>query len=137
MALPPQHASQKPAEPAHPDPEKTDPDAYSSSAATAASPSADDKDAFPDGGARAWLVAAGAAGAFFCTLGYTNAFGIFQAYYTFEQLPNEGADRIAWIGSVQAFLMFATGAVGGPLFDRYGAWVSETRACVSKPCRQW
>lgn len=86
-------------------------------------------DDFPDGGTRAWLVAAGASGAFFCTLGYTNVFGIFQAYYQLNQLPHEGASRIAWIGSIQAFLIFATGAVGGPLFDRYGAWVGSVRFC--------
>ena len=79
---------------------------------------------YPDGGLRAWLVAAGAACAFFCTLGFTNTFGIFQAYYMFNMLPNHSADDIAWIGSLQAFLIFASGAIGGPLFDRYGAWVS-------------
>jgi hypothetical protein len=30
---------------------------------------------FPEGGARAWAVAAGAAGVLFCTFGYSNAFG--------------------------------------------------------------
>ena len=30
---------------------------------------------FPEGGARAWLVAVGAAGVLFCTSGYINAFG--------------------------------------------------------------
>jgi hypothetical protein len=30
---------------------------------------------FPDGGARAWAVTAGAAGLLFCTFGYINAFG--------------------------------------------------------------
>ena len=30
---------------------------------------------FPEGGARAWFVAAGTAGVLFCTLGYTNSFG--------------------------------------------------------------
>lgn len=30
---------------------------------------------FPEGGARAWFVAAGAAGVMFCTLGYVNSFG--------------------------------------------------------------
>jgi hypothetical protein len=84
----------------------------------------DDQDDFPEGGTQAWLVAAGSAGAFFCTLGYTNVFGIFQAYYMFNQMPEQSADNIAWIGSVQAFLIFAAGAVGGPLFDRFGARVS-------------
>lgn len=91
---------------------------------------AEDQDEFPDGGLRAWLVAAGSAGAFFCTLGYTNVFGIFQAYYMFNQMPEQSADNIAWIGSIQAFLIFAAGAVGGPLFDRYGAWVSQPSEIV-------
>jgi len=30
---------------------------------------------FPDGGARSWSVACGAAGVLFCTFGYANAFG--------------------------------------------------------------
>ena len=30
---------------------------------------------FPDGGARAWLVALGGGGVMFCTFGYINAFG--------------------------------------------------------------
>jgi hypothetical protein len=30
---------------------------------------------FPDGGARSWSVAYGAAGVLFCTFGYANAFG--------------------------------------------------------------
>ncbi|KAH8688145.1 major facilitator superfamily domain-containing protein [Ilyonectria robusta] len=93
-------------------------------------PEPTDQEAFPDGGLRAWLVAAGSAGAFFCTLGYTNVFGIFQAYYMFNQMPERSADDIAWIGSVQAFLIFATGAVGGPLFDRFGAWLVRPAAVL-------
>ncbi|KAM5354202.1 hypothetical protein ACJ41O_000852 [Fusarium nematophilum] len=89
-----------------------------------------DEQDFPDGGLRAWLVAAGAAGAFFCTLGYTNVFGIFQAYYMFNQMPERSADDIAWIGSVQAYLIFATGVVGGPLFDRFGAWLIRPAAVL-------
>ena len=92
--------------------------------------SEDDGSEYPEGGLQAWLVAAGAAGSFFCTLGYTNVFGIFQAYYKFNQLPDTSADAIAWIGSIQSFLIFAIGAVGGPLFDRYGAWVSEALETV-------
>lgn len=77
----------------------------------------------PDGGARAWMVAAGTACILFCTMGYTNSFGVFEAYYMSHQLRNETPDRIAWIGSLQNFLIFASGAIGGPLFDRYGAKV--------------
>jgi hypothetical protein len=80
-------------------------------------------DEFPDGGLRAWTVAAGAGGVLFSTLGYSNCFGVFQAYYMFHQLQDQSPDNIAWIGAIQAFLVFAAGAFGGPLFDRYGAWV--------------
>ncbi|QSZ33609.1 hypothetical protein DSL72_005177 [Monilinia vaccinii-corymbosi] len=76
---------------------------------------------FPDGGARAWSVAAGAAGLLFCTFGYTNAFGVYQQYYQTHQLSHRTPSDISWIGSLQVFFLFSGNAVGGPLFDRYGA----------------
>lgn len=82
-----------------------------------------DLDKAPDGGLRAWLTTAGTACTFFAALGFANSFGVFEEYYLSHQLKDEPADKIAWIGSLSAFLQFATGAVGGPLFDRYGAWV--------------
>ncbi|TQS33522.1 hypothetical protein Golomagni_06130 [Golovinomyces magnicellulatus] len=89
-----------------------------------------DTNNFPDGGTRAWLVAAGSSMAFFCTLGYTNSFGVFQAYYKLHQLPDCTEDQISWIGGVQAFLIFATGLIGGPLFDRFGAWTLRPAAVL-------
>jgi hypothetical protein len=82
-------------------------------------------DDIPDGGRQAWLVATGAAAILFCTLGYANSFGVFQAHYMLNQLEGTSPDSISWIGSVQIFLVFATGMIGGPFFDRYGAWVSS------------
>ncbi|KAK3690506.1 major facilitator superfamily domain-containing protein [Podospora appendiculata] len=82
----------------------------------------------PDGGIVAWLVAAGAGCLFFAALGFSNSFGVFQEYYMTHQLQDESADKIAWIGSVSAFLQFGTGAVAGPLFDRYGARVIRPAA---------
>ncbi|OQD89896.1 hypothetical protein PENANT_c002G00046 [Penicillium antarcticum] len=79
-------------------------------------------DKAPDGGFRAWLITAGTACIFFSTLGFANSFGIFEQYYLSHQLKDESADKVAWIGSLAAFLQFAAGALGGPLFDRYGAW---------------
>lgn len=104
----------------------TDPEKLPSSNDQTSSEEAD----FPDGGLRAWLVAIGASTAFFCTLGYTNTFGIFQAYYLFTLLPSHTADEIAWIGSLQTFLIFASGAIGGPLFDRYGALIIRPAAVL-------
>ncbi|PWY94778.1 MFS general substrate transporter, partial [Aspergillus sclerotioniger CBS 115572] len=77
----------------------------------------------PDGGLRAWLVAAGAGSVFFCTLGLANSFGAFEDYYLTHQLKGDTEGAISWIGSLQSFLQFFSGMLGGPLFDRYGAKV--------------
>jgi hypothetical protein len=90
----------------------------------------------PDGGPRAWLVATGAAFIFFSALGYANSFGVFQEYYMTHQLRDESADNIAWIGSLSAFLQFAAGAIGGPLFDRFGAWVCLLAPLTFEPVHQ-
>ncbi|KAH8670663.1 major facilitator superfamily domain-containing protein [Ilyonectria robusta] len=84
----------------------------------------------PDGGLQAWTVAAGAAFISFSAMGFANSFGIFQQYYMTHQLQGESADKVAWIGSLAAFLQFAAGAVGGPLFDRYGEWVIRPAAVL-------
>lgn len=87
-----------------------------------------DSDAYPEGGKEAWLCAAGTAGIMFCSLGYANSFGVFQSYYMQHQLHNHTPDEISWIGSIQVFLVFLSGAIGGPIFDRYGAWVRVSGA---------
>jgi hypothetical protein len=79
----------------------------------------------PDGGTRAWLVAAGAGCVFFSCFGFSNSFGVFQEYYMNHQLRHESPDRIAWIGSMGAYFSMAGGAIGGPLFDLFGIWVSS------------
>lgn len=78
----------------------------------------------PDGGPQAWLVASGGFSILFCCLGFVNSFGTFEEYYLTHQLKDSTPDDVAWIGSTSSFLQFAVGAVAGPLFDRYGAWVS-------------
>ncbi|EAW23428.1 monocarboxylate permease [Aspergillus fischeri NRRL 181] len=77
----------------------------------------------PDGGIRAWFVAGGAASIFLCTLGLANSFGTFEQYYLSHQLKGDSASKISWIGSLQSFLQFFAGMLGGPLFDRYGSMV--------------
>ncbi|KAI0851893.1 MFS general substrate transporter [Daldinia vernicosa] len=77
----------------------------------------------PDGGLRAWLVTAGAACVFFSAMGFSNAFGVFEEYYLSHQLNGESPDKVAWIGSLAVALQFLSGNIGGPLFDRFGAWV--------------
>ncbi|KAF7167940.1 hypothetical protein CNMCM6106_003289 [Aspergillus hiratsukae] len=88
------------------------------------------EDNFPEGGWRAWSVAIGNAGIMFCTLGHVNTWGVYQAYYEANQLRGHSPSAIAWIGSLQAFSIFAAGLVGGPLFDRYGAKVIMPSAIV-------
>ena len=78
----------------------------------------------PEGGVQAWLCAAGGAALFFCCLGFANSFGSFEEYYLSHQLRDHSPDSIAWTGSLSSFLQFASCMLGGPLFDRYGAWVS-------------
>ncbi|KAK1780410.1 major facilitator superfamily domain-containing protein [Copromyces sp. CBS 386.78] len=85
----------------------------------------------PDGGPRAWLVAAASAFIFFCALGYSNAFGVYEQYHLLSphsplssshtHTASMSSSKIAWIGSLQSFLSFFTGLFAGPLFDRYGA----------------
>ncbi|KAJ3496703.1 hypothetical protein NLG97_g2464 [Lecanicillium saksenae] len=104
-------------------------DVYSSTPETKEAVAQPD-DEFPDGGLRAWLVVAGGASIFFCCLGFGNSFGTFEAYYLKHQLKGQSPDNIAWIGSVSAFLPFVTGALGGPLFDRYGAAVVRPGALL-------
>jgi hypothetical protein len=43
-------------------------------------PKAPEPAPFPDGGARAWMVALGAGGVLFCTFGYVNAFGFVSSW---------------------------------------------------------
>ncbi|KAF3935375.1 hypothetical protein ABW20_dc0100326 [Dactylellina cionopaga] len=76
---------------------------------------------FPDGGLQAWLVVLGAAIALFCSFGYVNAFGVYEAYYLSVLLPDKTADDIAWIGSIQICFIFGSGLFAGSIFDRYGA----------------
>ncbi|KAI0205153.1 MFS general substrate transporter [Astrocystis sublimbata] len=75
----------------------------------------------PDGGAKAWGVVAGGLINYIATFGLLNSFGTFQTYYENELLPHESASTISWIGSIQLFLLFATGIVLGPAFDKFGA----------------
>jgi hypothetical protein len=85
----------------------------------------------PDGGTRAWLNAFAGFCIFFGCLGFTSCFGVLQEYYSKHQLRDRTPDEIAWIGSLAGFMQFAGGAIGGPAFDRYGAWVSY--ALVQSP----
>ena len=46
-----------------------------------------------------------------------NTFGDYQTYYTTSLAAEATPSQISWIGSLQAFLLFALGVLSGPLFD--------------------
>lgn len=50
--------------------------------------------------------------------GVVLSFGIFQTYYAQNYLSEYTPSDIAWIGTMQAFLLFFAGVFSGPLFDR-------------------
>lgn len=80
--------------------------------------------AFPDGGARAWLVVAGAFACLFSSFGWINAIGVFQTQYEKQELRQYSPSTIAWIPALEVFMMFAGGPLAGALFDRYGPrWI--------------
>jgi len=54
----------------------------------------------------------------FCGIGYVNAFGAFQDFYTRAYITNESASTISWIGSINAFLVLTSGIYVGVLYDR-------------------
>lgn len=75
---------------------------------------------FPDGGLEAWLVVLGGWCCLFTSFGWVNCIGLFQAYYETNQLANLSPSTIAWIPSLETFMMFFGGSVFGLLFDNYG-----------------
>ncbi|KAK1487226.1 major facilitator superfamily transporter [Colletotrichum cuscutae] len=75
---------------------------------------------FPDGGAQAWLVVFGGWCALFCTFGLINCVGVFQAYYVSGPLSSYPSSTVAWITSLQVWVMTFMGVVFGRLYDTFG-----------------
>ncbi|KAI0028491.1 MFS general substrate transporter [Vararia minispora EC-137] len=71
----------------------------------------------PDGGYLAWSQVVGGFFLTFNSGGIINAFGAFQTYYETELLQNHAPSSIAWIGSVQGFLLLVIGVLAGPVYD--------------------
>ncbi|KAG1863604.1 MFS general substrate transporter [Suillus subalutaceus] len=71
----------------------------------------------PDGGMRAWLAVFAAALVTFSTFGFSNSWGVFQAYYEENLLLHTPPSTIAWIGSTQYALTYLPSLVTGRLFD--------------------
>lgn len=69
----------------------------------------------PDGGLQAWTQVAMAHLILFCTWGFINSFGFFQAYY--EETMRVSGSQISWVASVQVFLLSFVGSFSGRLMD--------------------
>jgi MFS family permease len=75
---------------------------------------------FPDGGKSAYLCLLGAFCLLFCSFGWLNCLGVFQNYYQMNQLRDHSPSAIAWIPSIQIFMMFFPGPIVGWVFDNHG-----------------
>ena len=80
-------------------------------------PTANDVSTVPNGGRVAWLQVVGAFFVWFNTWGVVNTFGLFQTEYETGILKDWSASDIAWIGSMQSFLLMFVGPLCGPLYD--------------------
>jgi MFS family permease len=47
-----------------------------------------------------------------------NSFGVFQSYYQSDLIPSYSSSSIAWIGTMQGFLLLLVGVIVGPIFDK-------------------
>lgn len=99
-------------------------------------------DKIPDGGFFAWLQVAGAFCIFFNTWsvnilsppfhsfclsitntntqlcrGVVNSYGVYQHYYSLSRQESQSDSEIAWIGSMQGFLLLFVSIITGPLYD--------------------
>ncbi|KAJ5096084.1 hypothetical protein NUU61_005440 [Penicillium alfredii] len=72
----------------------------------------------PNGGSKAWLQVVGSWFMVFNTWGTIVMFGDYQAYYENGTLFQQTSSNISWIGSIQSLMVFASGAVIGPIYDR-------------------
>ncbi|KAL7935865.1 monocarboxylate permease-like protein [Trichoderma chlorosporum] len=74
----------------------------------------------PDGGIEAWLVVLGGFCTVFASFGWINCIGIFQDYYQSHQLKAYSPSTVAWISSVESFMLFFWGPVVGYMTDELG-----------------
>lgn len=52
------------------------------------------------------------------TWGIVGSYGAFQTYYEVAMLSHKSPSQIAWIGTIQAFLLVFLGVLVGPIFDK-------------------
>lgn len=64
--------------------------------------------------------------ALFTTVGFLNAFGVFQDYYSSHELRGSSPSDISWIGSASIFVLYIGSPLSGILADKFGPRVSRT-----------
>ncbi|TGO28073.1 hypothetical protein BPAE_0032g00150 [Botrytis paeoniae] len=69
---------------------------------------------------RSCIAVIGAFSIMFCSVGFINAFGVFQEYYAKNMLADKSASDISWLGSFNVFCMFGGTFVAGYINDKYG-----------------
>ncbi|TKA81025.1 hypothetical protein B0A55_02481 [Friedmanniomyces simplex] len=69
---------------------------------------------------RSGLATAGAATSYFVTVGFLNAYGVFQQYYTSTYLSDKSNFQISWLGAFGTFCVFAFAPAAGILSDKIG-----------------
>lgn len=72
---------------------------------------------FPDGGKDAYLCLLGGFCCLFCSFGWLNCLGVFQNYYQMNQLRAYSPSTVAWISSLEIFVMFLPGPIVGWVYD--------------------
>ena len=77
--------------------------------------------------ARAYLAILGGACFLFCSVGFINAYGVFQGFYREDILRNYSNFDISWIGSIAIFLLYLAAPVSGILVDKIGPKVFAPR----------
>ncbi|PON30109.1 hypothetical protein TGAM01_v201476 [Trichoderma gamsii] len=74
----------------------------------------------PNGGLAAWMVVLGGFCTVFASFGWINCIGIFQDYYQSHQLKAYSPSTVAWIPSVESFMLFFGGPLVGYMTDQLG-----------------
>ncbi|KAK9378118.1 major facilitator superfamily domain-containing protein [Kockiozyma suomiensis] len=74
----------------------------------------------PDEGKKAWLCVVGSFCGIFVSFGYINVIGVFNEYYMANQLSDYSPSTVAWISSIETFILIFPGFIIGRLYDLYG-----------------
>ena len=99
----------------------------------------------PDGGLMAWAHAIAGHLISFNVQGLNMSFGIFQSYYQNVMMPEKTPSQIAWIGSIQVFLVFFMGILVSPMMDKGyfrlcfngGSAILVAGVVATSFCTQW